>query len=453
MDGQALHSRPRFLPLPYKTLPGVVVALNLLDDQIRALARKLPTLYRRRTLVLLGFLALHLFIVTPFVRLSTDEQRYQKEAASMASRIKHLGAVENDIRRVLNQIDRQKALLRDDLVARFKELNAARDGLRLPMEDRYRGTPSQSADQLPDGPRPYTEVNTALAEAVAKAENADDKADAYRELIHRLILEPAFTQANQRWQDEKTAIAARLRHIREGLPEDETLQGIEDLLGKIDDEVRRYRFTPPEGDWWMTVSGKEDMLDRNLDRITAKFLAALTPLAAGRNRLNQEIEEKKNQLAQARREKEALAKRAAESFHQLEKSLNIALIDGVQAITFFPALLAAALALMTADIGRCLRELRRCRRQVDSSLQTEIAQWIAIAARPPYLLDFLMALWIFLAVVQVRPLIPDNALYAGQILFGAVILATVAIWEGAPRRRAMAEVAAGQEAQSTDASA
>ena len=428
------------------------MALHLLDDHIRTLARKLPTLYRRRVLVLLSLLALHLFIVTPFVRLSTNEQRYQAEAASLATRIRHLQAVETDVRRVLDQIDRQKTLLLDDLVARFQDLNDVRDKLRAPMEDRPPETPFQSDRQLQNMPGQGPEANTALAEAVARAENADDKATAYRVLIHDLIIDPAFTQANQRWQDEKTTIEAGLKHIRDGLPAAEMFQRIKELLTRIDDEVRRYRFTAPEGDWWMTVPGKEALLDRNLDRIAGTLKKAILPLAADRDMLRQEIEEKEARLAEARREKEALAARAAESFLQIERSLNIAVIDGVQAMAFFPALLAVVLGLMTADICRGLQELTRCKKQVDAGIQTEIAQWLAIVSRPPYRLDFIMALWIFLAALHVRPLNPDNSLYAGQILFGAAILATVAIWEGAARHQALA-AAAGEGAQTEGTSA
>ena len=428
------------------------MALHLLDDHIRTLTSRLPTLYRRRVLVLLSLLALHLFIVTPFVRLSTDEQRYQAEAASLATRIKHLQAVETDVRRALDQVDRQKTLLLDDLVARFKELNEVRDALRAPMEDQSQETPFQSDRPFQSTPGQGHEANTALAEAVARAENAGDKTTAYRLLIHDLIIDPAFTQANQRWQDEKTAIEAGLKRIRDGLPAADTFRGIEELLTRIDDEVRRYRFTAPEGDWWMTVSGKEAVLDRNLDRIAGTLKDAIMPLAADRDKLRQEIEKKKDRLAQARREKEALAARAAESFLPIEKSLNIAVLDGVQAIAVFPTLLAVALGLMTADICRCLQELTRCKEQGDAGLRTEISQWLAIAARPPYLLDFIMAFWIFLAALHVRPLNPDNALYAGQILFGALVLATVAIWESAARRRAMAE-AAGEDVQTDDTSA
>ena len=427
------------------------MALHLLDDHIRTLTRKLPTLYRRRVLVLLSLLALHLFIVTPFVRLSTDEQRYQAEAASLATRIRHLQAVETDVHRALDQVDRQKTLLLDDLVARFKDLNDVRDALRAPMEDQPQEPPFQSDRQFQGKSGQGHEANTALAEAVAKAENAGDKTAAYRLLIHDLIIDPAFTQANQRWQDEKTAIEAGLKRIRDGLPAAQTFRGIEELLTRIDDEVRRYRFTAPEGDWWMTVSGKEAVLDRNLDRIAGTLKEAILPLAADRDKLRQEIEKKRALLAATRREKEALAARAAENFLRIEKSLNIAVIDGVQAIAFFPTLLAVVLGLMTADICRCLQELTRCKKQVDAGLRTEIVQWLAIAARPPYLLDFIMALWIFLAVVQVRPLNTDNTLYAGQILFGALVLATVAIWESAARRQAMA-VVAGEEAQTNNTS-
>ena len=428
------------------------MALHLLDDHIRALTKRLPTLYRRRLLVLLSLLALHLFIVTPFVRLSTDEQRYQAEAASQATRIRHLQAVETDVRRSLDQVDRQKPRLLDDLVARFKDLNDVRGALRSPMEDQPQETPFQSNAPLQDMPGQGPEANTALAEAVAKAENAGDKTTAYRLLIHDLIIDPAFIQANQRWQDEKTAIEAGLKRIRDGLPAGETFRGIKELLTRIDDEVRRYRFTAPEGDWWLTVSGKEAVLDRNLDRIAGTLKEAILPLAADRDKLRQEIEKKRALLAATRREKEALAARAAENFLRIENSLNVAVIDGAQAIAFFPTLLAVVLGLMTADISRNLQELTRCKEQGDAGLRTEISQWLAIAARPPYLLDFIMALWIFLAALHVRPLNPDNALYAGQILFAALVLATVAIWEGAARRRAMA-AAAGEGTQTDDSSA
>jgi hypothetical protein len=426
------------------------VALHLLDDHISGLAKKLPALYRRRVLVLMGLLALHLFVVAPFVRLSTDEQRYQDEAASIATRIKHLQAVETDIRRALDQADQQKARLLDDLIGGFKALNDARDDLRAPMEDRLRDLPLQSADQFRDVSGRRAAARAPFAEAVAQAEGAEDKAAAYRDLIHRLILEPAFTQANQRWQDEKTAIAARLKHIRQGLPTEENLQGIEGLLTALDDDVRRHRFRAPEGDWWMTVTGKEAMLDRNLDRITRTLNEAITPLAAGRDKLQEEIEEKKAQLAEARLAKEELAKRAAESFHKIEESLNIAAVDGVQAMTFFPVLLAAALGLMTADICRCLQEIRRCRRKADSGLQAEMVQWLEIAARPPYLLQVAMAVWILLAALHVRPLNPDRTLYGGQILLAAVVLAAVAIWEAVARRLAMAEIPVDESADVCD---
>jgi cell division protein ZapA (FtsZ GTPase activity inhibitor) len=430
------------------------VALHLLDDHIRALSKRLPTLYRRRVLVLLSLLALHLFIVTPFVRLSTDEQRYQSEAASLATRIRHLQAVETDVHRALDQVDRQKTLLLDDLVARFKKLSDVRDEFASPTEDRPEDIPFQSEHQIQGMPGQEPKGNTALAEAVAKAENTGDKATAYRVLIQHLILEPAFSQANQRWQDEKTAIEAGLKRIRDGLPAAETFRGIEELLTRIDDEVRRYRFTAPEGDWWMTVSGKEAVLDRNLDRIAGTLKEAILPLAADRDKLRQEIDQKRARLEEARREKEALAARAAKSFLQIEDSLNIAVIDGAQAIALFPALLALALGLMTADICRCLQELTHGKKQVDAGLQTKIAQWLAMVARPPYLLDFIMALWIFLAVLHVRPLNADSTLYAGQILFGALVLATVTTWEGVARRRAMAEmpVDAGTQAPVTNRS-
>jgi len=427
------------------------VTLHLLDDHISALAKKLPSLYRRRTLVLLCFLALHLFIVTPFVRLSTDEQRYRDEAVSIATRTKHLQAVETDISRALGQVDRQKALLLDDLVARFKELNAARDDFRAPMEHRFGETPFQSTGPFP-GAAGQPEAGQALAEAVAKAENADEPIAAYRDLIQHQILEPAFTQANQRWQDEKTGIAAGLRRIRNGLPADERLQQVRGLLTKIDDEVRLYRFTSPEGDWWMTVSGKEAVLDRNLDRITGTLQEAITPLAAGRDKLNREIVDIKARLAETQREKEELAQRAAESFHQIEHSLNIAVIDGVQVVTFFPALLAAALGLMTADIGLCLQQWVRSKRQADSDLRKEMVQWLTIATRPPWLLHFIMAFWIFLAALQLRPVNPDNTRYAGQILFAAAVLATAAVWEGFTRRRGLADGAVREGAQTAEGS-
>lgn len=182
------------------------MALHLLDDHIRALSKRLATLYRRRVLVLLSLLALHLFIVTPFVRLSTDEQRYQSEAASLATRIRHLQAVETDVHRALDQVDRQKTLLLEDLVARFKKLSDVRDEFASPTEDRPEDIPLQSEHQIQGMPGQEPEAHTALAEAVAKAENTGDKATAYRVLIQHLILEPAFSQANQRWQDQKTAV-------------------------------------------------------------------------------------------------------------------------------------------------------------------------------------------------------------------------------------------------------
>jgi hypothetical protein len=190
------------------------------------------------------------------------------------------------------------------------------------------------------------------------------------------------------------------------------------------------------------VSGKEVVLDSNLERIAGALKAAITPLAAGRDKLEKEIGDLKTRLAETHREKEELAKRAAESFYQIEKSFNIAVIDGVQIMTFFPALLAAALGLMTADICLCLQQLARGKRQGDSDLKKEMALWLDIAARPPYLLHFITALWIFLAALQVRPLNLDDTRYAGQILFAAAVLLAVVVWEGAVRRWAMADVTA-----------
>lgn len=409
--------------------------LNLIHDHVSTLAKKLPTLYRRRTFVLLGLLALHLFIVTPFVRLSTEEQSHQHEADRLQILIDHVQSVEDDIHKALDQVDRQKADLLNDLVTSFKELTEARADLGPRSEDRFMGSQFPPTGQFQGFPGQRTEPASRFAEAVATAESAADPVAAYRELIRNMILDPAFSEANRRWQDEKLSISADLAKIRKGLAADDNFNEVKNLLADIDQEIRTHRFTAPKGDWWMTVEEKEKVLDKNLARITSKLNNAITPLAESSERLTEKIEEKKATLAKTRIKKQELADRAAENLERVEKSLHVTVIDGVQAMTFFPMMLAVALGLMTIDICRCLQALNRCRSVAGAAVQAEISQWLTVVARPSYGLHGITAVWILIAAFHVRPLNTDIEILVGQTAVAIFVLVTVAVWEGITRRK------------------
>jgi hypothetical protein len=206
-------------------------------------------------------------------------------------------------------------------------------------------------------------------------------------------------------------------------------------LVDLDQDVRTHRFTAPEGDWWATVEGKKTVLDKDLARITSTLQDAITPLAESSTRLEQKIAEQKAILAQTRAEKQTLADRAAQNLQRVETSLNIAVIDGVQAMTFFPVLLAVASGLMTIDICRCLQALHRCRSIGDAALQADITQWMTVAARPSLILHGIAAVWILIAALHVRPLNTETTRLVGQTAVALFILVTVAVWEGMLRRQ------------------
>jgi hypothetical protein len=341
-----------------------------------------------QVLVVVALLYFHFGIVLPFAEVSTDKAGTDRELTEQRQRRDVIAPASGRTREFGDQVkalvDASADFLLAEKVKRFRKLNEAVSGLTNMSAEDAAGEagarlfePRQPQIQMQQQPLPDADdvalppMSAELRAIVAQNRSNDELPASLIAYIQDAIILPAFDMANARVESQdmpaiETAAESALAAIdaaRLAAPNAE-LDAASASVTALRDQVRAFRFAPPQGtEWWRSVAAKASSIramladvDRDignasrahidLSAIQAQTMATIT---AG-EQLSQKLKDDLDELEEKSRELQS-------KFTELGGPLAVITFKLSQLAPLLPLIVAAAIAGGSLWIAQILRKM------------------------------------------------------------------------------------------------
>ena len=377
-------------------------------------------------LIALALLAyLHVALVVPFVEQTAKKDEVERELKANQALAEQLAPIAASAKEfgshVQSSIDAAASDLQGDLVANFKVLNetvnslatlgpqkaAGQEGEQLFHRQQVLQNQAQQiqqqqlqpvqADVAPTIDPMPADLRKIIAEA-ARMQYPDEQY--FQDLglyINEHIIDPAFKRANDAWIndrqpgliDEGNRLDQQLQAaIGNGGTASATLSMLRDLITGLRDRAQSLKFAPPpEPDWWKTVTGKQESIQKMIEAVqkkigeTAEQQAALQTLQDEINKLIPQKERDAVALAEALQDLEQQAKDLQAQLGEIGGPLKVIAVKLVDLAPLLPLIIGFAGAAVAIWKAEYLQRMRFAATLVgDAGQGAAVRGWLRSAA-------------------------------------------------------------------------